>query len=229
MSGTLYGLGIGPGDPDLITLKALKVLRAVPVIAYLAADDADSLARSIAAPHLPGGQAEVVIRVPMRDDPAPGQAVYDRAAAELAAHLDAGRDVAVLCEGDPLLYGSFQYLLIRLVGRVRVEVVPGITSLTAASAAALAPLASRNDGLAVLPAPLDADTLRDRLRAADAAVIVKLGRHLPKVRAVLDELGLLERAVYVERVSMDGQRVCPLAEVAGPAPYFSMILVPRAV
>ncbi|HYH19049.1 MAG TPA: precorrin-2 C(20)-methyltransferase [Azospirillum sp.] len=227
MTGILYGLGVGPGDPDLITLKALKILRAAPVIAYLAADEAESLARAIAAPHLPGGQAEVVIRVPMRTDPTPGQAVYDRAAADLAAHLDAGRDVAVLCEGDPLLYGSFQYLLIRLAGRVPVRVVPGVTSLTAASAAALAPLASRNDALAVLPAPLVAEVLRDRLRAADAAVIVKLGRHLPKVRAVLADLGLLERAVYVERVSMEGQRILPLAEVEGPAPYFSMILVPR--
>lgn len=227
MTGILYGLGVGPGDPDLITLKALKVLRATPVIAYLAADEAESLARTIAAPHLPGGQAEVVIRVPMRTDPTPGQAVYDHAAEELAAHLGAGRDVAVLCEGDPLLYGSFQYLLNRLAGRAEVRVVPGVTSLTAASAAALAPLASRNDALAVLPAPLDAGALRERLRAADAAVIVKLGRHLPKVRAVLDELGLLDRAVYVERVSMDGQRIVPLAQVEGPAPYFSMILVPR--
>ncbi|HYD69960.1 precorrin-2 C(20)-methyltransferase [Azospirillum sp.] len=227
MTGTLYGVGVGPGDPDLITLKALKILRTTPVVAYLAADAAESLARAIAAPHLPGGQAEVVIRVPMRTDPTPGQAVYDRAAEELAAHLEAGRDVAVLCEGDPLLYGSFQYLLNRLAGRAEVRVVPGVTSLTAASAAALAPLASRNDALAVLPAPLDAGVLRDRLRAADAAVIVKLGRHLPKVRAVLDELGLLHRAVYVERVSMDGQRILPLAQVDGPAPYFSMILVPR--
>jgi len=227
MSGVLYGVGVGPGDPDLITLKALKILRAVPVIAYLAADAAESLARAIAAPHLPGGQTEVVIRVPMRTDPTPGQAVYDRAAEELAAHLEAGRDVAVLCEGDPLLYGSFKYLLNRLAGRAEVRVVPGVTSLTAASAAALAPLASRNDALAVLPAPLEVEVLRERLRAADAAVIVKLGRHLPKVRAVLAELGLLERAVYVERVSMDGQRILPLAQVDGPAPYFSMILVPR--
>ncbi|HYG89687.1 MAG TPA: precorrin-2 C(20)-methyltransferase [Azospirillum sp.] len=227
MTGTLYGLGVGPGDPELVTLKALRLLRASPVIAYLAANDGDSFARSIVAPHLPGGQTEVVIRIAMSADPTGGQAVYDRAAEELADHLAAGRDVAMPCEGDPLFYGSFQYLFTRLAGRFPVQVVPGVSSLTATAAAVPVPLVSRNDTLTVLPAPLDAAVLRERLASTDAAAVMKLGRHFEKVCAVLDELGLTHRALYVERAGLPDQRVLPLAEVEPPVPYFSMILVPR--
>lgn len=227
MTGILYGLGVGPGDPELVTLKALRLLCACPVIAYLAANASDSVARAIVAEHLPGGQTEIVIRIDMAAPAADGQAVYDRAAGELAGHLAAGRDVAVPCEGDPLFYGSFQYLLTRLAGRFPVQVVPGVSSLTAAAAAVPVPLTSRNDVLTVLPAPLDAAALRGRLAAADAAAVMKLGRHFDKVRGVLDDLGLTGRAIYVERAGLPGQRVLPLAEVRPPVPYFSMILVPR--
>ncbi len=227
MTGALYGLGVGPGDPELLTLKALRLLRACPVIAYLAANEAESFARSIVAPHLPGGQTEVMIRIAMSADPTGGSAVYDRAAADLAEHLAAGRDVAMLCEGDPFFYGSFQYLFTRLSGRFPVQVVPGVCSLTAAAAAALLPLLSRNDILTVLPAPLDSAVLRQRLASTDAAAVMKLGRHFDKVRAVLDELGLTDRALYVEHAGLPDQRVSPLAEVKPPVPYFSMILVSR--
>lgn len=227
MTGTLYGLGIGPGDPELVTLKALRLLRACPVIAYLAANDGESFARSIVAGYLPGDQTELPIRIAMSADPTGGQAVYDRAAEEIAGHLAAGRDVAMPCEGDPFFYGSFQYLFTRLSGRFPVQVVPGVSSLTATAAAVPVPLTSRNDVLTVLPAPLDADVLRERLTNADAAAVMKLGRHFSKVRSVLDELGLTERALYVERAGLPGQRVLPLAEVEPPVPYFSMILVPR--
>ena len=227
MTGTLYGLGVGPGDPELVTLKALRLLRAAPVIAYLAANEGESFARSIVASHLPGGQTEIPIRIAMSADPTGGQAVYDRAAEELAEHLSAGRDVAVPCEGDPFFYGSFQYLFTRLAERFPVQVVPGVSSLMATAAAVPVPLVSRNDVLTVLPAPLEASVLRDRLAATDAAVVMKLGRHFAKVRAVLDELGLMSRALYVERAGLPDQRVLPLAEVEPPVPYFSMILVPR--
>jgi len=227
MTGTLYGLGVGPGDPELITLKALRILRACPVVAYLAANEAESFARTIVAGHLPGGQTEIPIRIAMSADPAPGQAVYDQAAEALAGHLAAGRDVAVPCEGDPFFYGSFQYLFTRLAGRFPVRVVPGVSSLTATAAAVPVPLVSRNDVLTVLPAPLDASVLRARLAATDAAVVMKLGRHFDKVRGVLDELGRTPRSLYVERAGLEGQRVLPLAEVVPPVPYFSMILVPR--
>ncbi len=227
MTGTLYGLGVGPGDPELLTLKALRILRACPVIACLAANEGESFARAIVAPHLPGGQTEITIRIAMSADPAGGQAVYDRAAEEIAGHLAAGRDVAVPCEGDPFFYGSFQYLFTRLAGRFPVQVVPGVSSLTATAAAVPVPLTSRNDVLTVLPAPLDAAILRERLATTDAAAVMKLGRHFGKVRTILDELGLTSRALYVERAGLPDQRVLPLAAVEPPVPYFSMILVPR--
>jgi len=225
--GTLYGLGVGPGDPELVTLKALRILRACPVIAYLAANESESFARSIVAEHLPGGQTELAIRIDMGAPASEGQAIYDRAAEDLAEHLAAGRDVAMPCEGDPFFYGSFQYLFTRLAGRFPVRVVPGVSSLTATAAAVPVPLTSRNDVLTVLPAPLDAAVLKERLAATDAAAVMKLGRHFDKVRAVIDELGLTARALYVERAGLPEQRVLPLAEVRPPVPYFSMILVPR--
>jgi precorrin-2/cobalt-factor-2 C20-methyltransferase len=228
MSGTLYGLGIGPGDPDLLTLKAHRLLQRVPVVAYPAPEQGDSLARRIVAPHLPAGRTEIAIRMPLVEARFPAQEVYDRAAEALGAHLAAGRDVAVLCEGDPFFYGSFMYLFGRMAERFPVEVVPGVSSLTACAAVLGAPLAARNDVLLVLPGPLDAETLRARLAEAEAAAIIKLGRHFPKVRRVLEELGLAESARYVEHATMSAQRVLPLDAVdAAAAPYFSMILVHR--
>ena len=153
MSGTLYGLGIGPGDPELITLKALRLLQSVPVIAYPAPETGESLARRIVAPHIPEGRTEIAIRMPLVVERFPAQEVYDAAAAELRAHLRAGRDAAVLCEGDPFFYGSFMYLFGRMAEEFPVEVVPGVSSLTACAAVLGAPLAARNDVLTVVPAP----------------------------------------------------------------------------
>ena len=226
--GTLYGLGIGPGDPELITLKALRILCAAPVVAYPAPEHGDSLARAIVAPHLPGRQQEIVIRVPMLVERFPAQAVYDRAADDIGGHLRAGRDVAVLCEGDPFFYGSFMYLFARLAARFTVEVVPGVSSLTACAAALGAPLAARNDVLAVIPAPLDADSMAARLQQSDAAAIIKLGRHFARVRDLLTRVGLADRARYIEHASMASQRILPLGEVdSATVPYFSMITVHR--
>ena len=228
MTGTLFGLGVGPGDPELITLKALRILRDAPVFAYPAPEHGDSLARGIVAGHLPGGQIEIPIRMPLVTDRFPAQAVYDSAAADIALHLDAGRDVAVVCEGDPFFYGSFMYLFARLVERFPVEVVPGVSSLTACAAVLGAPLAARNDTLVVLPAPLEAEELARRLDGVESAAIIKVGRHFAKVRGILEQLGLTDQARYVERATMASQRVLPLHEVTdGDAPYFSMILVHR--
>lgn len=226
--GTLYGLGVGPGDPDLITLKALKCLRASPVVAYPAPEEGPSLARAIAAPHLDEGKVEIAIRMPLEAGRFPLDEVYDRAARTIAGHLEAGRDVAVLCEGDPFFYGSFMYLFARLAGSHRVEVVPGVTSLVACPAAVGAPLAARDDALVVVPAPLPEERLIERLGGVEAAAIIKVGRHLKKVRRVLDALGLTDRARYVEHATMANQRVSSLAELeAETAPYFSMVLVHR--
>ncbi|HVJ52839.1 MAG TPA: precorrin-2 C(20)-methyltransferase [Aliidongia sp.] len=228
MNGTVWGLGVGPGDPELITLKALRLLRAAPILAYPAPLGGDSFARVIVAQYLTGDQVEIPIEVPMEVAPEPAQAVYDRAAERFAVELARGRDVAILCQGDPFFYGSFMYLFGRLAGRFRVEIVPGVSSLTAAAAAVQAPLAARNDVLSVLPAPLPEEELMRRLGDLDAAAIIKLGRHFAKVRRVLDALGLAEKAHYVERASLGHQRILPLAEVdPAEVPYFSMILVHR--
>jgi len=228
MSGTLYGLGVGPGDPELITLKALRILRDCPVIAWPAPAEGDSLARAIVADHLPGGQTEIAIRIPMVPGHFPTQDIYDRAAAEIAEHLAAGRDVACICEGDPFFYGSFMYLFGRLSADHNVEVVPGVSSLTACAAATAAPLAGLNDVLSIVPAPIDEDVMTRRLADADAAAIIKVGRHLAKVRRVIEGLGLMDRAHYVERATMETQRLVPLADVPDDAaPYFSMILIHR--
>lgn len=227
-TGRLCGLGVGPGDPELITVKALRLLRAAEVVAYPTLEDGASFARSIVAEYLDGRQRELAIRLPMTTAREPAQAAYDRAAAELAGHLSAGRDVAVLCEGDPFFYGSFMYLFGRLAAGFPVEVVPGVSSLTACAAALGQPLAARNDTLAVLPAPLPDSELAARLVGAEAAAIIKIGRHLPRIRALLEREGLAGQARYIERASLPNQRLLPLAQVdEAAAPYFSMILVHR--
>ena len=226
MSGTLYGIGVGPGDPELLTLKAYRLLRAVPVLAYPAPERGPSLARAIAAPHLNGARTEIAIRMPMVSARFPAREVYDRAAEELGGHLEAGRDVAVLCEGDPFFYGSFMFLFGRMAERFRVDVVPGVSSLTACAAVLGAPLAARNDVLAVMPAPLPEGQLRDRLSQIDAAAIIKIGRHFGKVRTLLTELGFADRARYIEHATMETQKVLPLEDVdPDKVPYFSTVLV----
>ena len=226
MSGTVYGIGVGPGDPELMTLKGARLLAACPVVAYPAPETGDILARRIAAPHLPDNATEIVIRTPMSSDRFPAEEVYDRAAGDIGKHLAAGRDVGVLCEGDPFFYGSFMYLFARLAERWPVEVVPGVSSLMACAATLGAPLAARNDVLTVLPAPLDDATLGDRVQLCDAAAIIKVGRHFGRIRVLLRQLGLADQARYIERATMTEQRVVALDEVDGDSvPYFSMILV----
>ena len=229
MPGRLFGIGVGPGDPELLTLKALRLLRAAPLIAYPAPEQGDSFARSIVAMWLNAGQREIAIRIPMHPA-APPAAIYDAAAAELAIELDRGDDVALLCQGDPFFYGSFIHLFTRLADRYQIEIVPGVPSITACAAAASTPLVTREEVLAVVPATLGEAEIARRLGESDAAAIVKLGRHFSKVRRVLHELGLLGSALYIERATLPTQRVAPLECVgADEVPYFSMALIRRQV
>jgi precorrin-2/cobalt-factor-2 C20-methyltransferase len=226
-TGRLYGLGVGPGDPELLTLKALRLLRAADVVAYPAPERGESFARSIVAQWLEGSRPEIALRFQMRPGPPP-EAVYDAAAAALSVQLDGGRDVALLCQGDPLFYGSFVELLARLAGHFPVEIVPGVSSLTAGAAAAGRPLVARDETLAVVPAILDEPTLGRHILAADTVAIVKLGRHLEKLQRILRRLGRIDAAIYIERATTPLQRIMPLAAVeAGTAPYFSMAIVRR--
>ena len=226
MKGTLYGIGVGPGDPELITLKALRILERASVLAYPAPEEGESLVRTIVADHLDGHHEEICIRMPMVAARFPAQDVYDRASVELGRHLDAGQDVAMLCEGDPFFYGSFMYMFGRMAENHAVEVVPGVSSLTACAATLGAPLAARNDVLSVVPATLSNEALEQRIRDVDAVAIIKVGRHLPRVRAVIEAMGLTSNARYVEHATMASEKILPLADVDGDAaPYFSMILL----
>lgn len=225
MTGTLYGIGVGPGDPELITLKAHRILRQSYVVAYPQPDTGPSFARSIVGHFLTADQLEIPIIVPMDTSRHPAKAVYDAAAQTIAHHLDAGSDVVVLCEGDPFFYGSFMYLHERLVGLYPVEIVAGVSSMMAAAAGIGRPLAARNDVLSVIPGPLENERIRAQIEGADAVAIIKLGRHLPRIRSLIDEMGLTGNSAFVERVSLENEKLLPLADAPLDAPYFSMILI----
>jgi precorrin-2/cobalt-factor-2 C20-methyltransferase len=226
VTGTLHGVGVGPGDPDLITLKAWKLIAHAPVIAYLAANGQDSTARDIAKPHIPASARHLVIDMPMRVEREPGERAYDAGAAAIAAELDRGLDVVMLCEGDPFFYGSFMYIFARLAKRYPCVVVPGVTSITASAASLRRPLSARNEVVKVLPATLPEDRLRDELMTAESAAIIKVGRHLPKVRNILGMLDLATNAHVIVKATHADEAVTPLLAITEDRlPYFSTILV----
>ncbi|SMX39840.1 precorrin-2 C(20)-methyltransferase [Octadecabacter ascidiaceicola] len=227
MNGTLYGVGLGPGDPELITLKAARLIEGATTIAYPTLAGGDSFARAIAADLIGPNVREIRMDVPMTTAREPAQAAYDKGAAEIAKVLETGENVVALCEGDPFFYGSFMYLNARLTGKFTVKVIPGVTSITACAAESGRPLVARNERLTVLPGPMDEATLRDRIAGAEAVAIMKVGRHLPKIRAVLDDLGLTDSATYIERATLPEQVVVPLSQAPEKAPYFSMILLTK--
>ncbi|UBU18988.1 precorrin-2 C(20)-methyltransferase [Nonomuraea gerenzanensis] len=234
MKGRLYGVGLGPGDPELVTVKTARLIGEADVIAYHAARHGRSIARSIALPYMRADQIEELLLYPLTtettDHPGGYQGALDDfyadCAQRLAAHLDAGRTVVVLAEGDPLFYGSYMHLHKRLAHRYETEVVPGVTSVSAASAVLGRPLVERDEVLTVLPGTLPADALADRLRETDSAAVLKLGRTFEKVRDALAEAGRLDDAWYVERATMGAERVAPLKDVdPGGVPYFSLALL----
>jgi precorrin-2 C20-methyltransferase/precorrin-3B C17-methyltransferase len=235
VTGRLYGVGLGPGDPELVTVKAARLIGAADVVAFHAAQHGRSVARALAAPYLRDGQVEELLVYPVTtettDHPGGYQGAidefYEAAAARLAAHLDAGRDVVVLAEGDPFFYGSYMHMHKRLAHRYPSEVVPGVTSVSGAAAVLGRPLVERDEVLTVLPGTLPPDELAEWLATTDSAAVMKLGRTFRNVREAFDTAGLLERAFYVERATTDRQRILPLAEVdPDTVPYFSLALLP---
>jgi len=234
-AGKLIGVGVGPGDPELMTLKAIRALAEADVIAHFAKAGNTSHARAIAAQHLRPGITELPLLYPVTTElPACSSGYrnalrdfYDNAAATLAAHLEAGRVVAVICEGDPLFYGSYMHVHTRLAVRFPVEIVAGVTGMSGCWSAAGMPIAQGDDVFTVLPATLPEDELARRLMDADAAVVMKVGRHLPKLRRALKTSGRLPRAIYVERGTMADAKMIPLsAKPDDDAPYFAVVLVP---
>jgi precorrin-2/cobalt-factor-2 C20-methyltransferase len=233
--GKLFGLGVGPGDPELITLKALRLLKAAPVVAYHAAKGKKGNALTIVEDYLSPEQVLVPLIYPVTTEKLPAHMDYEQIVSDfyaeitttIASHLDAGRDVAVIAEGDPFFYGSFMYIHDRLAEKYETEVVPGVCSVLGAAAVLGAPLVYRNQTLSILSGVMSAEELKTRLAGTEAAAIMKLGKNLDKVRDVLNELGLMDRALYIERATMQNQRIAPLIEVSGSdCPYFSIILVP---
>jgi len=233
--GTLIGVGLGPGDPELLTVKAVEAIRGAPVIAYFAKKGRGGNARRIADRWIPEGRIEIPLYYPLTtevgfDTPVyidTLQQFYAEATDQLAGHLAAGRDVALLAEGDPLFYGSFMHLYVRLRERFGTAVIPGVTGMGGCWSLAGEPMTWGDDVLSVLPGTLGEDELAERLGNTHAAVIMKIGRNFPKVRAAIVRAGLLDRAIYVERGTMPGEQVVKLADkIDDEAPYFSLILIP---
>lgn len=235
MNGRFFGVGVGPGDPELITRKGARIIAAADVVAYHAGPGKESNARRIAASLFPDPVVEEQLTYPVTtgatDHPGgyPGALAdfYEASATRLAAHLDAGRDVVLLAEGDPLFYSSYMYMHDRLADSYDTEIVPGVPAFTAATAAAGVPLTRQTDMLSVLAGTMPEPELARRLADTDAAIIMKLGHTFPAVRRALAEAGRLDHARYVEQASTPGQRWLPVAEVdAESVPYFSLIVVP---
>jgi precorrin-2/cobalt-factor-2 C20-methyltransferase len=232
--GRLYGVGVGPGDPDLLTVKAARVVSSCPVVAYFRASKRASNARRVVEDQLTPAQTELPLVYPVTTEPiAPALYdtllidFYDTSAKRIAERLDEGADVAVLCEGDPFFFGSYTYLHQRLADRYATEVVPGVSSALAGAAALRRPLTARNDVFTVLSGVLPADELATRIADADAAVVMKVGRNLERVRDAVRRAGRLERAFYVERATMPGERLLPLVNAdPASAPYFSLVVIP---
>jgi precorrin-2/cobalt-factor-2 C20-methyltransferase len=234
-AGKLIGVGVGPGDPELITLKAIRALSEADGIAHFAKAGNASHARAIAAQHLRPQVTELPLLYPITTElPKCSDGYrdalrdfYDQSAAAIAAHLEAGRVVAVICEGDPLFYGSYMHLHARLAPRFPVEIVAGVTGMSGCWSAAGTPIAQGDDIFTVLPATLPEDELARRFSETNAAVVMKVGRHLPKVRRALKASGRLPRAIYVERGTMADAKMTPLAaKQDDDAPYFAIVLVP---
>ncbi|HEY7666347.1 MAG TPA: precorrin-2 C(20)-methyltransferase [Xanthobacteraceae bacterium] len=233
--GRLIGVGVGPGDPELLTLKAMRALAEADVVAHFAKRGNGSNARAIIADQLKSGIEELPLVYPVttevpKDEPVYRSTMrefYDAAAATIAAHIEAGRVVAVVCEGDPLFYGSYMHLHVRLAERYPTEIVAGVTGMSGCWSTAGVPIAQGDDVFTAIPASLPEDELTHRLRDTAAVVVMKLGRHLPKVRRALAHSGRLARALYVERGTMPGAVVTPLADKPDDcAPYFAVVLVP---
>ncbi|MFE6774893.1 precorrin-2 C(20)-methyltransferase [Streptomyces sp. NPDC057702] len=237
-TGRLYGVGLGPGDPSLMTVRAVEVIAGADVVAYHSAQHGRSIARTIAERHLRPDHIEERLVYPVTTESTdhPGgyrgamEDFYAEAAARLAAHLDAGRTVAVLAEGDPLFYGSYMHMHKRLADRYPTEVVPGVTSVSAAAARTGSPLVEAEEVLTILPGTLPEEELAARLAATDSAAVLKLGRTFPTVRRALERSGRLAEARYVERATMGAERTEALADVdPDSVPYFSMALVPSRI
>ncbi len=234
MRGRVFGIGLGPGDPDLMTVKAHRLLTGARHVAFFRKAGRKGQARTLADALIPKEAVEHALEYPVTTeipvtDPRYNEmlsAFYSDCVGRLEAILTTGQDVVVLCEGDPFFYGSFMHLYTRLPAD-QVEVVPAVTGMSAAWTATGQPVTWGDDVMTVLMGTLDEAALADHMRAADALVVMKIGRNLPKIRAALRQVGREAAAWFVEYASMPGQTVRRLTEVPEDytAPYFSIVIV----
>lgn len=224
--GTLYGVGVGPGDCELITLKGYRAIQAAPIIAYPATQDGLSMAHDIAAPHMTKNHRKIPILIPITKPPFPDRDLYDIACKALMEELRKGDDIALLCEGDPFFYGSFSYVFLRISQHYPTEIIPGISSPLASASCLKRPLALRDDRLTIIPATLPEEKIIPLLDHTEIAVFIKLGRHSPKIYRLLEKKGLLEHASYIEYATMARQKIHRLCDIDPKnTPYFSMIIL----
>jgi precorrin-2/cobalt-factor-2 C20-methyltransferase len=232
--GTIHGLGLGPGDPDLMSLRAHRLLRDARHVAFFRKAGKSGQARKIVDGLLPDGVIEFPMEYPVTteihfSDPRYAEILsgfYADCTAHLRSLAESGEDVVVLCEGDPFFYGSFMHLYTRLKDHVPVQVVPAITGMSAAWTATGMPVTWGCDVLSVLMGTLPEDALADHMARADALVVMKIGRNMDKIRSALRKAGRYEAAWLVEYASMEGQTVTRLAEAEGRVtPYFSIVVV----
>jgi precorrin-2/cobalt-factor-2 C20-methyltransferase len=232
--GKLIGVGVGPGDPELLTLKALNALKSADIVAHFAKSGNPSNARASVAQYLQPGVTELPLLYPVTTEEVSSSAAYrsaiqeffDKSAADVAAHLQAGKNVAVLSEGDPLFFGSYMHLHVRLMNQFPTAVIPGVTAMSGCWSAAGLPIARGDDVLTVVPGTLDERELLRRFQQNDPTVVMKIGRNLAKVRRSLAAAERLAHATYVERVSLENQRMMPLTDkLDDAAPYLAIILV----
>jgi precorrin-2/cobalt-factor-2 C20-methyltransferase len=232
MSGILHVVGVGPGDPELMTLRAARLIGAARVVAHFCKGGRTGHAKSVAWPLVASDAVELRFEYPFTTeiavaDPAEMAAFYSRCADTLETHLAGGQDVVLICEGDPFFYGSAMYLFDRLQHTYRVEITPGVTGMSGSWSRAGRPMTHGDDVLSVLPGTLSEEALVARLMACDAAVIMKLGRNLPKIRTALTRCGLIARAIYVERGTMQDEIIIPFADLdRDRVPYFALVLIP---
>ncbi len=232
--GTLYGVGLGPGDPELMTLKAVRILQSTKYISYFSKGGKTGHARAIMEKYITDAHTEMPLVYPVTtefpvSDPRYKTMIgefYEESARDIAIHLGAGDDVAVLCVGDPFFYGSFMHLYRRLEGKFPCQVVAGVTAMSGCWTAAGKPITWGDDILTVLPATLPELELEDRLINTDAAVIMKLGKGFARARRAIENVGKLDDAIYVEYGTMEAEKIMKLADKTDDhAPYFSIIII----
>ena len=227
MKGKLIGVGVGPGDPELLTLKAYRLIQSASVISFIENPQGESQSRSIAQQAINPDSRQIPVVISMSRDRVSANSAYDQASSRIAGQLDQGRDVVFLCEGDPLFYGSFAYLLERLQGDYACQSVPGISSVFAASSALCQPLATLKDSFAVLSGRNPDEQIAQALSRHDSLVIIKAGQAKARILRLLKQTGRLPDASYLEYIGRHNQRivrdVSRLKHEAGS--YFSLFVI----